>query len=206
MSKNLGERIKSIRLELGLTMEEFGQLFQTSKGTVNNWEKGRNNPNKENLKEIANLKNITVNELLYGSIEERVQSAISSFLKENNFDFSESDFDLQQIREIKNNICQSLIGRTEIEDEEISILVNGSFILHLANKNSVKLNNPINRNIYTKDSLVQGAIQSNIELKTRFEALNKQFDNNNSETIKKIISITDDAIIKLKELNKKNNM
>lgn len=51
----LGERIKVIRVSLGETMEQFGQRFNTSKGTVNNWEKGRNAPNKANWKKIADL-------------------------------------------------------------------------------------------------------------------------------------------------------
>lgn len=51
----LGKRIKVIRVSLGETMEQFGQRFNTSKGTVNNWEKGRNAPNKANLKKIADL-------------------------------------------------------------------------------------------------------------------------------------------------------
>ena len=48
--KATGERIKDIRLELGETLEEFGDRFDTSKVTVFNWEKGRNLPNKSNLK------------------------------------------------------------------------------------------------------------------------------------------------------------
>ncbi|HEM3634300.1 TPA: helix-turn-helix transcriptional regulator [Streptococcus suis] len=51
----LGERIKAIRVNLGETMEQFGERFDTSKGTVNNWEKGRNAPNKANLKRLADL-------------------------------------------------------------------------------------------------------------------------------------------------------
>ncbi|HGA1369507.1 TPA: helix-turn-helix domain-containing protein, partial [Streptococcus suis] len=43
-SMELGERIKVIRVSLGETMEQFGERFNTSKGTVNNWEKGRNAP------------------------------------------------------------------------------------------------------------------------------------------------------------------
>ncbi|MGC4389122.1 helix-turn-helix transcriptional regulator, partial [Streptococcus suis] len=62
----VGERIKQIRLSLGESMEKFGERFETSKGTVNNWEKGRNLPNKENLKKISELGQMTVNELLYG--------------------------------------------------------------------------------------------------------------------------------------------
>lgn len=63
---NFGDRIKKIRLENGLTMEEFGKKFNTSKGTVNNWEKGRNKPNKENLKAISELGKISIDELFYG--------------------------------------------------------------------------------------------------------------------------------------------
>lgn len=55
VSMELGEQIKVIRVSLGETMEQFGQRFNTSKGTVNNWEKGRNAPNKANLKKIADL-------------------------------------------------------------------------------------------------------------------------------------------------------
>ena len=43
----LGNKIKSIRMEKGLTLEEFGKKFNTSKVTIYNWEKGRNAPNKK---------------------------------------------------------------------------------------------------------------------------------------------------------------
>lgn len=62
--KNIGNKIKLIRLSLGESMEAFGARFNTSKGTVNNWEKNRNLPNKRNLKLIADLGNISVAELL----------------------------------------------------------------------------------------------------------------------------------------------
>lgn len=61
---SVGQRINKIRLSLGETMEVFGKRFGTSKGTVNNWEKDRNMPNKENLKVIADIGNITVEELI----------------------------------------------------------------------------------------------------------------------------------------------
>ena len=64
--KQVGQRIKDIRLEKGMSMEEFGKRFNTSKATVNNWEKGRNLPNKENLKIIADLAGMTVQKLLEG--------------------------------------------------------------------------------------------------------------------------------------------
>ena len=63
---SVGNRIRDIRLELGETMEEFGKRFDTSKGTINNWENDRNKPNKPNLKTIADVGKISVEELLYG--------------------------------------------------------------------------------------------------------------------------------------------
>lgn len=82
MDNNLGFRIKQIRLEHGHTMEEFGKKFNTSKGTVNNWEKGRNKPNKENLKAIADLGNISVDELLYGNKNIFLRNIIHKRLEE----------------------------------------------------------------------------------------------------------------------------
>lgn len=62
----VGARIREIRLARGETLKEFGQLFGSSKGVVNNWEKGRNLPNKRRIKSIADMANISVQELLYG--------------------------------------------------------------------------------------------------------------------------------------------
>ena len=72
---SVGIRIKNIRLELGDTLEEFGLRIarvlnvQSSKAPnkslVSRWENDLNLPNKERLKVIAELGNITVEELLY---------------------------------------------------------------------------------------------------------------------------------------------
>ena len=63
----IGARIREIRLARGETMEEFGERFEARKGVVNNWEKGRNLPNKRRIKAIAGMANISVQELLYGT-------------------------------------------------------------------------------------------------------------------------------------------
>lgn len=71
MSKDnieIGQRIKSIRIRLGLTMEEFGKKFTpvAAKGAVSNWEKGNYLPNNERLKKIAELGNVDISFLLTG--------------------------------------------------------------------------------------------------------------------------------------------
>lgn len=64
----VGQRIKNIRLSKGMTLEEFGKIFNATKGNVLKWEKGQSLPNPERLKTIAKLSDITVEELLYGNI------------------------------------------------------------------------------------------------------------------------------------------
>ena len=48
----------------GMTQEEFGEAFRVSKGVVCNWGKGRNLPNKRNIKKIANFGNISIKKML----------------------------------------------------------------------------------------------------------------------------------------------
>ena len=63
--KVIGEKIKGIRLNKGMTLEEFGKLFNAGKSNVRKWEVGSSLPNPERLKAIAKLGGITVEQLLY---------------------------------------------------------------------------------------------------------------------------------------------
>lgn len=68
----IGERIKRIRLRLGLTMEEFIERIDDRSGkgrsgAVNNWERGINAPNKKRLAKIADLGGVSIDYLLHGS-------------------------------------------------------------------------------------------------------------------------------------------
>ncbi|MDK7186876.1 helix-turn-helix domain-containing protein [Facklamia hominis] len=65
-NSNLGMKIKSIRKERGLSLEDFGKLLKppADRGQVSRWENNKNKPNNERLKSIADLAGITVDELL----------------------------------------------------------------------------------------------------------------------------------------------
>ena len=71
MSKVVGDKIKSIRLKRGETLEEFGKRFNppANKGLVSGWENGRYAPNTKRLKRIAELENMTVDELLRTNVK-----------------------------------------------------------------------------------------------------------------------------------------
>lgn len=65
----VGARIREIRLARGMTLEEFGNLFSASKSIASRWEKGKSIPNNIRIKAIADMANISVQELLYGTKE-----------------------------------------------------------------------------------------------------------------------------------------
>jgi transcriptional regulator len=79
LNKIVGKRIKTIRRNLGFTMEQFGNELGTTKAVVNNWEKGRNLPNKANLLLIANIAKVKVETLLSEEEPSLIQLMIEGF-------------------------------------------------------------------------------------------------------------------------------
>lgn len=65
-NNQVGQRIKAIRLEKGMTTKEFGAFIGATDSNVTSWEKGRTSPNPERLKIIADLAGMTVQKLLEG--------------------------------------------------------------------------------------------------------------------------------------------
>lgn len=66
----VGNRIKSIRINKGLSMDEFAIMIdnKAKSGTVANWETGKNLPNNARLKRIAEIGEVSVEFLLTGDI------------------------------------------------------------------------------------------------------------------------------------------
>ncbi len=86
----VGSRIRIIRKGMGLSMSAFAERInrilnekKIRSGTVSNWETGKNLPNKERLKAIAEVGGISVNELLYGSLENFRYSVINELFELN---------------------------------------------------------------------------------------------------------------------------
>lgn len=75
----VGKRIKSIRIKLGKTTADFGSLIDGTSGSlVSRWERGVNLPNSKRLSMIAELGNITIDELLYGDFKARIKKVLSN--------------------------------------------------------------------------------------------------------------------------------
>lgn len=83
--QSVGFRIKQIRLRKGYTLEAFGKLFNTSKSNVLRWEQGISLPNKERIKDICKVADLTVNELVYGSVGEFLDNNIDALLENSDY-------------------------------------------------------------------------------------------------------------------------
>lgn len=95
--KAVGRRIFEIRQSMNLTLEEFGKIIGASKSSISEWENGKNLPpaksivfrwekgamlpNKSRLARIAELGNMSVNELLYGNIEKDIEEVYQALIK-----------------------------------------------------------------------------------------------------------------------------
>lgn len=79
--KEVGRRIKQLRISKGYTLEAFGKLFGAGKSNVRTWENGISLPNKDRLYNISKIAGITVNELLYGNTEKDVEEIYQRLIK-----------------------------------------------------------------------------------------------------------------------------
>lgn len=81
-SMTLGKRIQDIRFSYGKTLEEFGLMIdgKAGKSNVLRWENNHNKPNKFRLKRLAELGNMTVDQLLNGGEEMIIGNKIQTFI------------------------------------------------------------------------------------------------------------------------------
>lgn len=77
--KIVGKKIHDIRVNLGLTLEQFGKLVNAKKSDVYRWENGYHLPNKNRLKVIAMKGGIEVSQLLQGNGQEAIKDIIEIF-------------------------------------------------------------------------------------------------------------------------------
>lgn len=77
----IGQRIKQLREEAGLTQEEFGKLFGIVKSTVSMYEKDKSTPDDGTKKKIAEHFRVSLDYLMgYSDIrnaEDKISSALS---------------------------------------------------------------------------------------------------------------------------------
>ncbi|MBC6315291.1 helix-turn-helix domain-containing protein [Listeria grandensis] len=121
-NKEVGNRIKQIRRNLGLTMESFAHLVDPNakSGTVSNWETGKNLPNNRRLTKIAKIGGITIDELLYGSITGYVLNNLDAFIP-NEFQFLLPAITVGDLKQIVDEINNKKLAHSDIVEIEAII-------------------------------------------------------------------------------------
>ena len=68
--QKMGEFLKQLRKEKGLTQEELAEKFYTSSRTVSRWETGKTPPDLNTLIELADFYNVDIREIIDGERKE----------------------------------------------------------------------------------------------------------------------------------------
>lgn len=63
---NIGKTIKKIRAEKGLTQEQLAERLHVTRQAVSNWEQEKTQPDVETLTTMAEVLEVSVEELIYG--------------------------------------------------------------------------------------------------------------------------------------------
>ena len=98
----IGEFLKELRKEKGLTQEQFAEQFKVSRRSVSRWETGNNMPDLDTLVEMADYYEIDLRELLDG---ERKSEEMNEELKETVLKVAEYSNIEKEVKRKKLNKC-----------------------------------------------------------------------------------------------------
>lgn len=143
--KAVGKRIKKIRTDKEMTMEELGKKLgkglEASKGAVYNWERGSNLPNKERLKSIAKIGNISLNELLHGKdlVLEKLSDSFYKVLDEFKREVESSSFRGKIAGRFLNIEFNHKSFTFDLDKEECNAIINEVYSIYNNHSSVVKL-------------------------------------------------------------------
>ncbi len=67
----VGKNIKKFRQNKGMTQEQLAENLNVTRQAVSNWENEKTEPDVETLQRISEVLDVTVEELIYGTKQER---------------------------------------------------------------------------------------------------------------------------------------
>lgn len=131
-SKRIGEFLKQLRKENGMTQEQLGQKVGVNNKTVSRWETGSYMPPVECLKALSEMYHISINEILAGAravgedftemAENNIQSALNEREKENQI-FENRMLWILAITTILTVAILALLPAENLKDLIVAILV-----------------------------------------------------------------------------------
>lgn len=138
--KMIGKRIRKIRTTLGMTMKEFGLIFDppASDSLVSRWERGINAPNRERMKKIAEHGNVTVDHLINGK-NMYLKLSDDSYMTFENFKNISNDLENElnmRLERLENKKISPFAGSTinellkVIEDADFNEVMDLNLVFH----------------------------------------------------------------------------
>ncbi len=140
-SQQVGQRIREIRKELGLTMKEFGEKFNppAADSIVSRWERGINMPNNQRLEKIAELSGHSTVYILTGKQE--LQDSTKMFCDKDTFEKIKEQMlilnDVQKI--VKKKFLQEIkdININTLSHNDTTYLLSALDFLKTANEDEI---------------------------------------------------------------------
>ncbi len=133
----VSRNIVMLRKTNNMTQEALAEAMHVSFKTISSWEKGRTHPNIENLKDLAEIFNININDIIYDnkkvkSIDKDIFIQKIIAYEEMFFRISKAILDSDELScvVIKKTVCEAYQKTNELVDEEdfvvwfIKILIN----------------------------------------------------------------------------------
>ncbi|EOH89445.1 hypothetical protein UAS_00559 [Enterococcus asini ATCC 700915] len=200
----VGKRIRSLRTKNGLTLEEFGLIFDppASKSIVSRWESGKSLPSPERIKTISDEFSISTIYLLYGTITMEDSRFIDNYKYLTDPSYSWSKKDYPKVKEfIKNSSIEAL------QEDLMNLDLNSLTFSQIAYLETALA--PIDSQDYKDDdfTLLNGLMHhlENLYSYSLYVDMNKKINKNleNQQKIKSKQELQDDARKQLEKILKK---
>lgn len=144
VNKTVANNIKNIRLQHNMSMETFGNIFDAHKSLVSKWEKGITKPNTDRLVKIADMGNITFQELLGETANKKIGKYFFQLIYEEYQDFNINvEYTVDYIRIINLKISElgiptSKINYSIVKNVFTLLIFDNSLSLYNENYHSLK--------------------------------------------------------------------
>lgn len=76
MENKISENIKRLRKEKGMTQTELAEKLHVTHQAISNWENGKTQPDVDTLTQIAQVFEVSVENLIYGEQKKRLHIAV----------------------------------------------------------------------------------------------------------------------------------
>ncbi|MCR5173174.1 MAG: helix-turn-helix transcriptional regulator, partial [Oscillospiraceae bacterium] len=71
MTDPIGVSIRTLRVEANMTQEELASRLHVTRQAISNYERGRTHPDIDQLKDLADIFNVDLESLIYGTTPAR---------------------------------------------------------------------------------------------------------------------------------------